>query len=315
MPNTACEYRHHRLSVGSAFRLAFLSKSLGVSGGVTRAFRGTWRSKALVFSVAVMALGFVIPAYGQGTTAFTCGSFSSSGACGVAQNGAPFGSISGRATVSGSQVLLLPSGITHQSAAIIYQTLVPDQSFSSTFTFVPYGQNVAFVLENSNNNPGYDENVFIGGAGCEGGFFQAFGANAPPNNVFALELDSYSPLTENASFTYSSAQIYQAGQSPCLPNDDGPNYYPTNKISTSPVPLNSPAGSPNTTTGDTYSATLVYSGSTLTLNLYNVTAGGSCPGASCFTQRWTVDIPSWVHGTTAYLGLTAASGLTSSHPP
>jgi hypothetical protein len=245
---------------------------------------------------------------------FSCASFSSSGACGVAQNGAPFAAISGRASVSGSRVLLLPSGVTHESTAIIYQSVVSARSFTSTFTFVPNGQNVAFVLENNNNNPGYDENYFIGGAGCESGFFQAFGANAPPNNTFALELDSYSPLTEDASFSYSSAQIYQAGQSPCLPNDNGPNYYPTNKISTSPVPLNSPAGIPNTTTGDTYSATLVYNGTNLTLNLYDVTAGGSCPGPSCFSQTWTVDIPAWVSGNTAYLGLTAASGLISSYP-
>jgi hypothetical protein len=286
------------------------SVARGLLGGVTRVFR-----YALEFlSLAMMVLGFLIPAYGQQTNEFTCGSFSSSGACGVAPYGAPFASISARASVSGSQVLLLPSNTTHESAAIIYQSLVPDQSFSSTFTFVPNGQNVAFVLENNNNNPGYDENLFIGGAGCEAGFFQAFGANAPPNNVFALELDSYSPLTLTGSFTYSSAQIYQAGQSPCLPNDDGPGYYPTNKISTSPVPLNSPAGTPDTTTGDTYSATLVYNGTTLTLNLYDETAGGSCPGAACFNQTWTVDIPTWVDGTTAYLGLTAASGLTSLYP-
>jgi hypothetical protein len=311
-----CTCRSSSLSRRLLFRDVFLSALtlLNSPQRFARAFRETRRSQALVFSLAAIVLVFVIPASGQATDEFTCGSFSSSGACGVAQRGAPFAAISGRASVSGAQVLLLPSGTTHESTAIIYQALVPVQSFTSTFRFVPNGQNVAFVLENSNNNPGFDENAFIGGAGCEAGFFQAFGANTPPNNTFALELDSYSPLTLTGSFTYSSAQIYQAGQSPCLPNDDGPHYYPTNKISTSPVALNSPAGSPNTTTGDTYSATLVYSGSTLTLNLYNVTAGGSCPGASCFTQRWTVDIPSWVHGTTAYLGLTAASGLTSNHP-
>jgi len=112
------------------------SVARGLLGGVTRIFR-----YALEFlSLAMMVLGFLIPAYGQQTNEFTCGSFSSSGACGVAPYGAPFASISARASVSGSQVLLLPSNTTHESAAIIYQSLVPDQSFSSTFTFVPNGQ-------------------------------------------------------------------------------------------------------------------------------------------------------------------------------
>ena len=40
----------------------------------------------------------------------------------------------------------------------------------------------------------------------------------PPNNVFALELDSDSPLVnDGSSFTYSSAMIYEADQSPCIP--------------------------------------------------------------------------------------------------
>jgi hypothetical protein len=268
--------------------------------------------------LALIALVSVLPASAQ-TSVFNCASgFASSGSCGVSTVGsggqafALVGASGGG--VSGSQVTFVPSGSTHMSYGFIYQTKVNAQAFTSTFRFVPNGENLAFVIENnSNTNAGGEGQNFSSGAGCEAGFYQAFDSNdTPPNNIFALELDSYSPLTASGAFTYSSAQIYQAGQSPCLPNDAGANYYPTNKLSTSPVNLTN--GSQGTSTGDVYSATLTYNGTNLTLNMYNVTAGGSCPGASCFTHVWTVDIPSWVGGNTAYVGFTAATGETSSSP-
>ena len=252
---------------------------------------------------------------------FSCPSgFSSSGPCGVSLPGAsgqPFlvvGTANGSTpALNGSQVDLIPSGATHAALSLNYQKLVNVNSFTSSFTFVPNGQNIAFVLQNSNNNPTFNGASFSSGAGCEAGFFQAFG-QPNPNNIFALELDSWSYLGSVQSFSYSSAQVYQSGQSPCNPNDNGPGYVLIDKISTSPVPLNSPASSQGTTTGDTYSATVTYNGSTLTLNLYDVTAGGACPGANCFTQTWNADIPSWVGGNTAYVGFTAATGETSTYP-
>ena len=186
---------------------------------------------------------------------------------------------------------------------------------------MPDGQNVALLIQNSNNNPGYDGTDFSGGAGCEGGFYQAFAANAPPNNVFALEFDSYSYLNSSETFTYSSAQIYQMAQSPCNPNDSGPNYWLTNKISTSPVPLDSPSGSQGTTTGDTYSATVSYDGSNFNVCLYDVTAAnGSCSSGTSgtgtyFQQTWSdVNIPSMVDGNTALVGLVGATGESFPYP-
>jgi hypothetical protein len=77
--------------------------------------------------------------------------------------------------------------------------------------------------------------------------------------------------------------------------------------------LNSPASSIDTSTGDTYSATISYDGSNLTLNLYDVSAGGSCPGPECFTNTWSnVSIPALVGGNTAYVGLTAATAGSTS---
>jgi hypothetical protein len=249
---------------------------------------------------------------------FSCPSgFSSSGSCGVSLPGAggqPFavvGTANGSTpALNGSKVDLIPSGTTHAALSLNYQKLVNVNSFTASFTFVPNGQNIAFVLQNSNNGT-FNGASFSSGAGCEAGFYQAF-QPVPPNNIFALELDSDSALTESGSFTYSSTQIYQSGQSPCLPNDNGPNYYPTNKLSTSPVNLTT--GPQGTSTGDVYSATVAYNGTDLTLNMYDVTKGGSCPGASCFTHTWTVDIPSWVGGNTAYVGFTAGTGETSTYP-
>jgi hypothetical protein len=244
-----------------------------------------------------------------------CSTFTSSGACGVGigvGGGQKFEILGGIGSLSDSIINLIPTGITHYAPALNYQTPVNVQAFTATYTFVPNGQNAAFILQNTNNTPGYNGPFFTNGAGCEGGFYQAFNP-VPPNNVFAVMLDSYSPLTNGGSFTYSSAQIYQSGQSPCLPNDDGPGYFPTTKFSTSPVNLT--AGSPNTTTGHTYSATISYDGSNVTLSLFDVTAGGSCPGSTCSTQKWSnVSIPSIVGGTTAYLGLVGATGLTSIAP-
>ena len=208
---------------------------------------------------------------------------------------------------------------------MIYQTKVNAQAFSTTFTFSLNGQCLAFVIQNNtNSDAGGTGSGFAGGAGDECAFFQGFSANHySTNNLFAFELDSYSALTENGGgtpFTYSSEQIYQQQQNPGTATG-GPIFYETNKISTSPVPLDSPSTTQDTCVEtvsgkcDTYSVTLNYTGTTLTSQLHDVTAGGSCPGSSCFTYTWpNFSIPAWVGATTAYVGLTAGTGLTSSYP-
>ena len=264
--------------------------------------------------LAFMALIILIPSYGQEKNIFNCSSFASSGACGAQVYGSNYSfNLNTGSALSGSQILLMPNPGGHTATSLIYLTPVNAQAFTANFTFVPDGVNVAFTLNNTNNVPGFEGSKFVGGAGCEGGFYQAF-TPPEPNNVFALELDSNSPLVNNgSSFVYSSASIYQANQSPCIPpynSDTTPS-----KISTYPVPLNSPASTANTTTGDTYSATITYNGSSLTLNLYDVTAGGSCPGANCFSYTWDgVNIPAYVGGDTAYVGLNAGSNSNTVGP-
>src|SRR5581483_4374260 len=264
-------------------------------GTVITFSRKTWTLRAL--ALFVMALGLLISSYGQ--TVVDCSSFASaggtSGTCGVALPSAsgtePFiviGSENGAVPVfSGSAVVPIPSGAIHNAMSMNFQQAqVNVQAFTATYTFVPNGWNLAFVIQNNTitSQGGSNPALFSSGAGCEGGFFQGFpNQTSWPTNIVAINLDSnnYTNIGDS-SFTYSNVQLYTAGISPCIPNDNQNPYNPESKISTSPVPLNSPANEVNTTTGDTYSVTITYDGSDVTLSLHDVTAGGSCPGASCF---------------------------------
>ena len=219
----------------------------------------------------------------------------------------------------------MPRGAIHNAMNMNYSLAVNVQAFSTSFTFVANGWNIALVLQNNTNTNAFrgTRGNFTAGAGCEGGFFQAFPSPPPtpyPNNLFALNLDQGNGNTAGSgTFTYSNAQIYQPVQTPCNPNDSQTPYVsPTNKVSTLPVALNSPASSVNTLTGDTYSATVIYTGANITLNLFDVTAGGTCSpvtSGTCFTHTWNgVNIPSIVDGTTAFIGLSGGTNAASTAP-
>jgi hypothetical protein len=293
--------------------------------------------------LVILLMALFLPGLARAQVINCPSGFSTSGACGWALNSSSntFRS-GGNASLSGTNLLMIPTGSEHQVSYLNYQPSVLNvQAFTASFTFVPNGQFVSFVLNNTTNQPGYEGNVFSAGAGCEGGFYQGGGVPVQPNNVFALELDSYDGLLAGDeggdSFTYSSVQIYKSNlppsvypniyiQCPCTGGIGDPNlcgtpvdtsgendaFFQVNKLSTFPVPLNSPATTSNTTTGHTYSATITYDGSNLTLNLYDVTAGGSCPGSNCYTNTWTnVDIPSSVGANTAWVGFTGSTNSLS----
>ena len=299
-------------------------------------------SVATDIQLAYFPRGTLPPAYN--TQVFDCTGFGlsggTSGNCGVGGdisggsgsfgvNGTTGGS---NPALVGSAVSLVPAGCGHCAISLNYQSVVVNvQKFQATFSFVPNGWNVSFVLNNTNNQSNFNGATFSAGAGCEGGFFQGFNEPAPPNNLFALMLDQYGTLMAGGNpvgtqdFTYSSVQYYQGasppnapnppGQSPCNPdlgsNISGYTYVGVNKTSTSPVPLNSPAGSVNTTTGDTYSVTVTYDGSNLSMSMHDVTNGGSCTpitSATCFSYSWSgVNIPSMVGGNTAWVSLVGST--------
>ena len=251
--------------------------------------------------------------------------FTASGPCGIAipgqasqafQVASPTTPAPG---LSGSAVDLIPIGASHWGAALNYATKVNVQAFTATFTFVPNGWAIAFVLENNTNSAasGGSGRGFGAGAGCEAGFYQGFTSNnLSTNNIFAMDFSSQDVLAAGASspFAGSSVQVYTAGQSPCNPNlGGGVPYVGLTKISTAPVPLTLSTGAANgcllgngcsTTTGDTYSAAITYDGSTVKLTLADVTH----PNGT-FTHSWTgVNIPALVGASTAWLGITAGSG-------
>jgi hypothetical protein len=272
---------------------------------------------------------------GAQTTVFNCSSnfvANSNGTCGVGLIGGSSTkfAISGAGTgntpaVSSGNVVLASTGSGHMGVGMFWQSTVNVQAFSASWTFIPNLWNLDFVFQNNTVSTAVDTSPgpnYAAGAGCEAGFYQAFGTgNVPPNRVFGLQIDQLNYLN-GSTFQNSNVQIYQQAESPCNPNDSQPNYYVTNKISTSPARgMNNPANtsyypSPGVTlncyqtssTCDTYSATLTYDGSTLTFNLWDVTAGDSCPGSHCFAQSWAnVNIPAMVNSNTAYVGLTNGS--------
>jgi hypothetical protein len=271
--------------------------------------------------LALIGLGFLIPASAQ-STVFNCPSFNgnTSGACSVAPAyptpSTAFWTRPG-GPVSGSAVDMVPVGSTHNAYSMFYYTTANIQAFTTTFTFVPNGWNFTFILQNDNSHAGYEGPEFASGASCEAGFYQDDGTDPTPDNLFAIDFDSsWTSGPSDNPFTYSAVNFYEQHESPCNPDDGGVHWWATNKISTSPVPLTSPTGTPFTTTGDTYSATVTYDGATVTLNLYDVTAGGSCPGASCFTHAWSnVSIPSLVGATTSWVGFTSGVGSGSPQEP
>jgi hypothetical protein len=255
-----------------------------------------------------------------GAQVFNCGpagtAWASTGTCGIVIGGGQNFQLrgAGGAGIVSSNVVFVPTGSTHNAYGMYYNNTADIRAFTATYTFVPNGWNLAFVVQNVTVNPGYTGPAFTSGAGCEGGFYQGFGVR--PNNVFAIELSNDNFLVySDSAFTYSNVQMFQQNQEPCTPNDGSTSYINNTKISTSPVAMNNPASTYRTTTGHTYSAKVVYDGSTVTFTLFDVTAGGSCPGVSCFTQTWSnVSIPSLLNSTTGYIGFNSGVGSGPEEP-
>lgn len=201
----------------------------------------------------------------------------------------------------------------HLGTNMVYQTPVNTRAFEATFTFVPSGKNIALVLQNASDRSWSQGGArFNGGAGCEAGFFQAYGDDPAIDKIFALALMQDMPLEpvkadlSNDIFTYSSVMIYKSGESPCsfMPKPKWASVTPFSiptKISTSPVALNSPANKILTSTGDNYEAKVTYNGSDVVFNLKNLTKGGAT-----FSHTWkNINIPSIVGGDTAYVSISA----------
>lgn len=265
-------------------------------------------------------------AWGQGSNhqAGNCGiTFPTDGDVGAFWlGGSPNGATPG---MSGTAINMIPTGSVHNGISIIFQgQVVPIGQFTATWVWVHNGWNIAFIVENSTNQSGFTGKGFASGASCEGGFFQGFSSPTPPDNVFAVQFDSTQYIKEaDGAFTYSGVGVFQANvagwsnvyvQCPCIPmascgTNNTPTAITTQKVSTSPVPLNSPPTTAVTTTGDTYQGQVSYDGTTLTVTLTDLTVGGSV------TKTWSpISISTAVGGTKAWVGLTASTNAASTAP-
>ncbi len=271
-----------------------------------------------LLTLALLVIG--LPVIAQ-TTIFNCGSsnawsYTSSPAgngCGVSNSNSPntnfwaYGITSG--LVTSSSVTVTPANSGHAGWGFGYTSPVNDKAFSTSFTFVNNGYNLAFVLGNATYNynacqcGGWDFPWSLAaGAGDEAGFTQMAGAsNIMPINTWAIEFNEYTPMNPSGSFAYSTVSMYLQGETSSMPPLTGgsyPTYLPEfgiNKISTSPVPLSNPATTQGSASTDTFAATIVYTGTNVTLTMYDVTAGGTCSpitSSTCFTYTWQgVNIP------------------------
>jgi len=301
----------------SRSRRTLIGRTSGPQGAVCILFRNARKSWLPVIALAVAALGTASAAHGQNV--FNCSGFSSSGTCGTAfiyplnENFDVTGATNGATPeLSGASIVLAPSGTQHEAMNLNYHVPVNIQAFTTTFTFQSNGWNFSFVIENDDDQGGVPgaswDDGFSSGASCEGSIFQGpnptTGVLQWPFNILAVELDQFNDSL-GAPFTYSETQVYQQGQNPCNPNSESSlDYWTTPKISMSPAIV--------TNGTDTYSETVTYDGTDLTMSVYDVTAGGSCPGPTCFTQTWSaINIPSLVGGP-SFTGTISGTTLTVS---
>ena len=128
--------------------------------------------------------------------------------------------------------------------------------------------------------------------------------------MWAIQFDSYSPTNNAGSGVYSTVQMYQSEEAPYIPATTGGIYqtaWNKVKVSTSPVLFTTSGSGQGTSTGDTYTAKVTYTGTNVFLDLCDATAGCS----THFTYNWPlVGLNSIVSGNTAYYGMMNSTGST-----
>ena len=184
--------------------------------------------------------------------------------------------LNGNATVN-SGSLELTDGGGYEAGSAFWMTPVNVQSFTTNFTFQltsAQADGFTFTIQNTG----------VTALGSSGGGL-GFGADpsGPSSSIgksVAVKFDIYSNSGEGTD----STGVFTNGVSPTVPAVD---------LTSSGIQLSS---------GDTMSAQLVYSGTTLTLNLTDTVTNKT------FTQAFTVNIPSTLGANTGYVGFTGGTG-------
>jgi hypothetical protein len=193
--------------------------------------------------------------------------------------------LNGVAALNGTRLRLTNSG-ANQAGTGWFSTPVSVSSFTTDFTFQlgaigssAYGNGMTFVIQNTGTSA-------IGPTGGGLGYGPDNTTNASPsaNTPIAKSVAIKFDIVNNAGEGTNSTGLYQNGASPTMPA----------------VTL---GGGVNLRSGDTFKAHVTYDGTTLTLALTD-----QVNTTQTFTTSWTVNIPSVVGGSTAYVGFTGATG-------
>jgi hypothetical protein len=216
---------------------------------------------------AVGSAAYVIQTGGAGTINFA-GGFSN--ATGLQLNST--------ARISSSDFLELTDGGTYEGTSAFWTTPLNIQAFTTNFTFQlssAAADGFTFTIQNT-------------GATALGGDGGSLGYGPNPNTgttggiakSVAIKFDIYNNNGEGTD----STGMYTDGAAPTTPAVN---------LTSSGIVLSS---------GDTISAQLVYSGTTLTLNLTDTVTNKT------FSDSFTVNIPTIVGANTAYIGFTGGTG-------
>ena len=166
--------------------------------------------------------------------------------------------------------LTLTNGGKNEAGSAFYTTPVNVQAFTNDFSF-----QLTQALAD-----GFTFTIQSAGPTALGAVGGSLGYGAAMKASIAVKFDLYS----NAGEGTDSTGMYTGGAMPTVPAED---------MTSSGVILRS---------GDVMSVHMTYDGATLTMTITDATVGKS------FSNSWSVNIPTLVGGSTAYVGFTAGAG-------
>jgi len=181
------------------------------------------------------------------------------------------------ANLNDGTLKLTDTARTFEAGSVFFNVPVDVRQFQTSFTFqLTSAAADGFTFTIQSNSP-----TALGPAGGGLGYGpdNTSGTGGIPNSV-AIKFDLYSNQGEGSN----STGLYTAGVAPTIPAID---------LTSSGINLHS---------GDPMLATLSYSGTTLTVTLTDQTTNIT------FTHNFTVNIPSAVNATSAYVGFTGGTG-------
>jgi hypothetical protein len=170
----------------------------------------------------------------------------------------------------GAARLTLTNGGTNEAGSAFYTTSVNVQAFTNDFSF----------QETNALADGFTFTIQNAGPKALGASGGSLGYGAAMKSSVALKFDLYS----NAGEGTDSTGMYIGGAMPTVPAVD---------MTSSGVLLRS---------GDVMNVHITYNGATLAMTISDATAG------TTFSNSWSVDIPTLLGGSTAYVGFTGGTG-------